>query len=68
MGFQRPEFSPLCTLPNKNGKGCLKIVRVENGNLQTMVVKFLQTYGAAIGGKDIILIGSATQLMREGVA
>jgi hypothetical protein len=46
----------------------LKIIRVENGSLQTVVGKFLGAHGNAIGGKDVVLIGSASQLLREGVA
>jgi hypothetical protein len=55
------------SIPNLNGKQCMKIVRFENGNLLTMVNKFLFKYATAIGGKDVVSIGSASQLLREGV-
>jgi hypothetical protein len=48
--FSDQNFPPC--LPNPTGKQCLKIVRVENGDLQTIV----------------ILLASATHLLREGVA
>jgi hypothetical protein len=59
-------FSPC--LPNSNGMGCMKIVRIENGCLPHMVSKFLLKNSQGVGGRDVILLGSATQLLREGVA
>jgi hypothetical protein len=58
---------PSC-LPNPDGKQCVKIVRLENGDLQTLVSRFLAKHGNAIGKNDVILLASATQLLREGVA
>jgi hypothetical protein len=64
--FCDQNFSPI--LPaKKNSKQCLKIIRTENGELMTMVSNFLLKYGSAIGKKDLIFIGSASQLLREGV-
>jgi hypothetical protein len=59
-------FSPC--LPNSNGMGCMKIVRIEYGCLPHMVSKFLLKNSQGVGGRDMILLGSATQLLREGVA
>jgi hypothetical protein len=64
--FSDQNFSPI--LPaKKNSKQFLKIIRTENGELMPMVSNFLLKYGSEIGKKDLIFIGSASQLLREGV-
>jgi hypothetical protein len=58
-------FSPI--LPsNSNGK-CPNIVRMENGALLPLANSVLSKYGSYMGKQDIILIGSATQSIREGL-
>jgi hypothetical protein len=63
--FTDQNFPPC--LPAHGQHQCIKIIREENGDLLSMVSKFLIRYGAGIKNKDIILIGSASQLAREGL-
>jgi hypothetical protein len=63
--FTDQNFSPI--LPANGDGKCLKIIRTENGDMLSMVSGFLVKYGNAIISKDLILIGSASQLMREGL-
>jgi hypothetical protein len=64
--FTDQNFAPC--IPNTSGASCLKIVRMENGNLFSMVDRFLSKYSSSITSTDIVLLASASQLLREGVA
>jgi hypothetical protein len=45
----------------------LKIIRTEGEDLLQSRSKFIVKYGHAIGSKDVVLVGSANQLLREGL-
>jgi hypothetical protein len=63
--FTDQNFSPI--LPNVGDGQCMKIVRFENGNLLTMVSSFLVKHSTVVVNGDIVLVGSASQLAREGL-
>jgi hypothetical protein len=64
--FSDQNFSPI--LPSRDSAmKCIKIIRSEGGDLMTLVSNFLMKYGSAIKGGDVVLIGSANQLLREGL-
>lgn len=58
-------FSP--SLPAKDGKECMRILRVEDGSLREIVGEFVGTVGKkALLPGSLILLGSLTQLERDG--
>jgi hypothetical protein len=51
-----------------NGKdGCVRVIRIENGDLNALVAHLLSKFGNYVRGGDLILIFAASQLGREGL-
>jgi hypothetical protein len=63
--FSDQNFPPI--IPAGEDATCLKIIRTEGEDLLQSISKFLVKYGHAIGNKDVVLVGSANQLLREGL-
>jgi hypothetical protein len=64
--FSDQNFSP--SWPKEGDAPCMKIIRMEDGDLLTCVSKFLCKYGSMILETDLVLLNSASQLAREGLA
>jgi hypothetical protein len=64
VGILRPKLFPY---PPRIDRNCVKIIRSEGEDLLQMTSNFLLKYGSAIGNNDVILIGSANQLLKEGL-
>jgi hypothetical protein len=64
--FSDQNFPPL--LPSGSADPCLKIIRMENGDIGTNIRAFLAKHGSAIKSGDLVLISSANQLAREELA
>jgi hypothetical protein len=64
--FTDQNFPPV--LPSSGSGSCLRIIRYENGDMGTNVSSFLAKYADLIRNKDVMLISSAEQLAREGLA
>jgi hypothetical protein len=62
--FSDQNFSPILPAIDRN---CVKIIRSEGEDLLQMTSNFLLKYGSAIVDNDVILIGSANQLLKEGL-
>jgi hypothetical protein len=59
-------FPPI--LPCYGRGGCLKIIRIEEGDLSTLASTWLTKFGNKVGNGITMLIASASQLAREGLA
>jgi hypothetical protein len=58
-------FSP--NLPARDGRDCMKILRVEDGSLREIVGEFLSTVGRrSLAPGSVVLLGSLSQLAKDG--